>query len=135
MPVYIATRYILILMSSAYVQRLYIAYTTISTTISYFYLIQKNLHLLTSGRTKISILVTLCGKSLDLLWLCEQGHDVVGVELSEIAVKQLFEENGIPHSISGSYSKLYRSIDICIANCNMLQCSCQYLHTSLIPTP
>ena len=64
-------------------------------------ILQNHLHLLTSGRAKISILVTLCGKSLDLPWLCEQGHDVVGVELSAVAAKQLFEENNIPYSVSG----------------------------------
>ena len=41
------------------------------------------------------ILVPLCGKSLDLLWLLEQGHPVVGVEVSQIAVETFFEENGL----------------------------------------
>ena len=42
-----------------------------------------------SGR----VLVPLCGKSLDLGWLVERGHEVVGVELVEKAVEDLF--NGI----------------------------------------
>ena len=42
-----------------------------------------------SGR----VLVPLCGKSLDLGWLVEHGHEVVGVELVEKAVEDLF--NGI----------------------------------------
>ena len=41
------------------------------------------------------VLVPLCGKSLDLLWLREQGHAVVGIELSRIAVQTFFEENGV----------------------------------------
>ena len=41
------------------------------------------------------VLVPLCGKSLDLLWLREQGHAVVGIELSHIAVQAFFEENGV----------------------------------------
>ena len=41
------------------------------------------------------VLVPLCGKSLDLIWLCEQGHRVTGVELSDIAVQAFFAENGI----------------------------------------
>ena len=36
------------------------------------------------------ILVPLCGKSLDLIWLKEQGHKVTGVELSPIAVAPCF---------------------------------------------
>jgi thiopurine S-methyltransferase len=35
------------------------------------------------------VLVPLCGKSLDLMWLVEQGHDVIGVEASEMAVGDL----------------------------------------------
>ena len=38
------------------------------------------------------VLVPLCGKSLDLLWLAEQGHRVLGVELSEKAVQAFFSE-------------------------------------------
>jgi len=41
------------------------------------------------------VLVPLCGKSLDMLWLLEQGFDVLGVELSPLAVEQLFAENGL----------------------------------------
>ena len=55
---------------------------------------------LTQGKPSVSILVTWCGKSVDIPWLCEQGYSVVGVEISEIAVKQLFEENGIPYDTS-----------------------------------
>jgi len=41
------------------------------------------------------VLVPLCGKSLDMLWLLEQGFDVLGVELSPLAVEQFFAENGL----------------------------------------
>ena len=44
------------------------------------------------------VLVPLCGKSRDLLWLAEQGYDVTGVELSPLAVGAFFEEQGIAHS-------------------------------------
>lgn len=37
----------------------------------------------------------MCGKTPDLLWLESQGNDVVGVELSEIAVLAFFEENDL----------------------------------------
>lgn len=39
------------------------------------------------------VLVPLCGKSLDMLWLLEQGHLVKGVELSELALDAFFVEN------------------------------------------
>jgi thiopurine S-methyltransferase len=42
------------------------------------------------------VLVPLCGKSLDLLWLRDQGYSVVGVELSDIALQAFCMENGVP---------------------------------------
>lgn len=42
-----------------------------------------------------SVLVPLCGKSLDMLYLHEAGHSVVGVELSEIAAEAFFNENNL----------------------------------------
>jgi thiopurine S-methyltransferase len=45
------------------------------------------------------VLVPLCGKSSDLIWLEQQGNEVVGVELSEIAVTAFFEENGLDYDV------------------------------------
>ncbi|KRB09851.1 thiopurine S-methyltransferase [Achromobacter mucicolens] len=39
------------------------------------------------------VLVPLCGKSLDMVWLAAQGHQVLGAELSKLAVEQFFDEN------------------------------------------
>ncbi|MGR9046424.1 MAG: thiopurine S-methyltransferase [Gammaproteobacteria bacterium] len=44
------------------------------------------------------VFVPLCGKSLDMIWLAEQGHEVVGVELSPLAVKAFFRENRLKPS-------------------------------------
>jgi thiopurine S-methyltransferase len=44
-----------------------------------------------------TVFVPLCGKSRDLLWLVEQGMQVVGVELSPIAVETFFREAGMSH--------------------------------------
>jgi len=41
------------------------------------------------------VLVPLAGKSLDMLWLAAQGHRVLGVELSQLAVEQFFNENNL----------------------------------------
>lgn len=40
-----------------------------------------------------SIFVPLCGKSHDLLWLRARGFQVLGVELSPIAVRDFYSEN------------------------------------------
>lgn len=42
-----------------------------------------------------TVFVPLCGKSLDLVWLQQQGHRVVGVELSTLAANAFFSEQGI----------------------------------------
>jgi thiopurine S-methyltransferase len=42
-----------------------------------------------------TVFVPLCGKSLDMLWLNNQGYQVLGVELSELAVEQFFSENNL----------------------------------------
>jgi thiopurine S-methyltransferase len=39
------------------------------------------------------VFVPLCGMSLDMIWLAAQGHEVIGVELSAIAVRAFFQEN------------------------------------------
>ncbi|MGX9862136.1 thiopurine S-methyltransferase [Pseudomonas moraviensis] len=56
------------------------------------------------------VLVSLCGKSLDLLWLAGQGHQVLGVELAERAVEDFFGEHKLEPQISeqGAF-KVYRS--------------------------
>lgn len=41
------------------------------------------------------VFVPLCGKSNDMLWLLAQGHEVIGVELSPLAVEAFFKENGL----------------------------------------
>lgn len=48
------------------------------------------------------VLVPLCGKSLDMLWLAEQGHRVLGIELSSLAIDQFFAENGLTPAIHSS---------------------------------
>ena len=41
------------------------------------------------------VLVPLCGKSRDLIWLAERGHAVVGCEINELAVEKFFTEAGL----------------------------------------
>ena len=46
----------------------------------------------TAGAT---VFVPLAGKTLDMHWLAEHGHRVVGIELSRVAVEAFFEEAGL----------------------------------------
>jgi thiopurine S-methyltransferase len=41
------------------------------------------------------VFVPLCGKSLDMVWLADQGHRVIGIELSEKAIDEFFAERGL----------------------------------------
>ena len=59
------------------------------------------------------VFVPLAGKSLDLVWLAAQGHRVLGVELSPLAVAQFFAEHGLTPQVHDSrYGRHYRAGDI-----------------------
>ncbi len=45
------------------------------------------------------VFVPLCGKSLDMMWLAGQGHEVLGVELAELAIEQFFAENKLQPTV------------------------------------
>jgi thiopurine S-methyltransferase len=65
------------------------------------------------------VFVPLCGKTLDIAWLLSNGYCVVGAELSEVAIEQLFLELGIEPKISvigeiKHYSE--NNIDIFVGN-------------------
>ncbi len=38
-----------------------------------------------------TVLVPMCGKSLDMQWLLNAGHRVIGIELSHIAIQDFFQ--------------------------------------------
>ena len=46
------------------------------------------------------VLVPLCGKSIDMVWLACAGYDVVGIELVESAVQAFFAEQNITPTIT-----------------------------------
>jgi thiopurine S-methyltransferase len=46
------------------------------------------------------VLVPLAGKSLDVAWLAAQGHRVLAVELSPLAVEQFFAEHQLEPSVT-----------------------------------
>lgn len=45
------------------------------------------------------VLIPLCGKSVDMIWLASQGLKLIGVELSPLACEAFFTENKIPFTI------------------------------------
>jgi thiopurine S-methyltransferase len=69
-----------------------------------------------------TVLVPLCGKSLDLIYIKELGFDVIGFELNLIAVESFFKENNIDFEIVDyECFKCYRSDRITIYVGDFLQ--------------
>ncbi|XP_067913244.1 probable thiopurine S-methyltransferase [Heterodontus francisci] len=60
-------------------------------------MLKKHLDVMLNGRKQICIFFPLCGKALDMKWLADQGHTIVGVEISEIAIKQFFTEQNLSY--------------------------------------
>ncbi len=66
-------------------------------------------HWRASGRT---VLVPLCGKSVDLAWLAAQGNRVVGVELSQIAVEAFFTEQQLDFEVRDGALRRFDAIGV-----------------------
>ncbi|MPW29369.1 thiopurine S-methyltransferase [Agarivorans sp. B2Z047] len=65
------------------------------------------------------VFVPLCGKTRDIAWLLDNGMRVVGVELSEHAIKQLFAELNLEPKVESLADGLHytsANIDIFVAN-------------------
>ena len=78
--------------------------------------LKKHLDRLTGGKANCTIFVTFCGNSPDPAWLCEQGHTVVGCEISETATKELFQNKvlggAIPYDVQVNGDvKIYSATD------------------------
>jgi thiopurine S-methyltransferase len=64
-------------------------------------------------RDDLKVFVPLCGKSKDMLWLSQSNYKVFGVECSDRAVKDFFEENALnyKHAEKDQHA-LYQSSDL-----------------------
>nr|AFK11136.1 protein thiopurine S-methyltransferase [Callorhinchus milii] len=60
--------------------------------------LNKHLTSLINGRKKIRIFFPLCGKAIDMKWLADLGHTIVGVEVSELGIKEFFEEQDLSYT-------------------------------------
>ncbi|MGI0116010.1 thiopurine S-methyltransferase [Zooshikella sp. RANM57] len=65
------------------------------------------------------VFVPLCGKTLDIAWLLANGYHITGIDLSEVAIKQLFITLGVQANII-NLGKVTRysaqNIDIFVGN-------------------
>ncbi|WP_020396199.1 thiopurine S-methyltransferase [Thiolinea disciformis] len=90
------------------------------------------------------VFVPLCGKSLDMLWLRAQGYPVLGIELSEIAVRDFFAENELTPVIQqqGSFTRWEtENLVILVGDffdltaADLAECGAVYDRASLIALP
>jgi thiopurine S-methyltransferase len=67
------------------------------------------------------VFVPLCGKAVDMAWLAQRGFNVVGVELSETAIRAFFEESGLQYELETHASfTLFRSERVVIDHGNFI---------------
>ncbi|KAM3858685.1 putative thiopurine S-methyltransferase [Diretmus argenteus] len=86
-------------------------------------MLEDNIDKVLVGRTGVRFFFPLCGKAVDMKWLADMGHSVVGVEIAEKAIRQFFEDSGVTYSeepvaaVPGA--KLYKSSE---GNISVYQC-------------
>ncbi|XP_067857752.1 thiopurine S-methyltransferase-like isoform X2 [Heptranchias perlo] len=92
-------------------------------------MLKKYLDVMLNGRKQIRIFFPLCGKAFDMKWLADLGHTIVGVEISEIAVKQFFTEQNLSYTqepVPGiADAEVFKSSDgrISLYKCNVFDFS------------
>ncbi len=93
---------------------------------------------------KSKIFVPLCGKSSDMLWLLAQGYEVLGVELSPLAVQGFFIDNQLDAKLSncGAFQRweidglsIYQGDFFALTSEDLAGCSAIYDRASLIALP
>ncbi len=90
------------------------------------------------------VLVPLCGKTLDMPWLAGQGHRVLGVELSPLAVQQFFAEQGLTparhasplgvHHVAGDIEIIEGDV-FALDDATLAGCSAVYDRAAVIALP
>ncbi|KAJ8267523.1 hypothetical protein COCON_G00126950 [Conger conger] len=92
-------------------------------------MLESNIEKILCGRKGVQVFFPLCGKAVDMKWLADMGHSVVGVEISEKGIKQFFEDQNLNYSeelvpdIPGA--KVFKSTDgkISLYQCDLFKFS------------
>ncbi|XP_040611869.1 thiopurine S-methyltransferase [Mesocricetus auratus] len=61
-------------------------------------LLKKYLDTFLKGQSGLRVLFPLCGKAVEMKWFAERGHTVVGVEISEIGIREFFAEQNLSYT-------------------------------------
>ncbi|XP_075069228.1 thiopurine S-methyltransferase isoform X2 [Mixophyes fleayi] len=104
---------------------------------------EKNIHPLLAeflnemlnSRTQLNIFFPFCGKAVDMKWLADMGHNIVGADISELGLKEFFEEHNVAYveepvtGIPGA--KVFKSTS---GNISLYCCNIFHVSDSLIGT-
>ena len=60
------------------------------------------------------VLVPLCGKTPDMCWLARQGNQVVGVEISDLAIEAFFAEQELEYTVQDGEMRSYQASNTAI---------------------
>ncbi|XP_071176426.1 probable thiopurine S-methyltransferase [Mytilus edulis] len=55
---------------------------------------------LTKGMDCVKLFFPMCGDVEDMFWLSELGHDIVGVEISAIAIQKFFNDSNLEYVVT-----------------------------------
>ncbi|CAD5115320.1 unnamed protein product [Dimorphilus gyrociliatus] len=85
-----------------------------------------NVEKLLNGRSQVKIFFPLCGKSMDMKWMYDQGHTIIGVEGFSKAIEEFFKENDLEYTKEGS---VYSTNDkrLIIHNRDLYDCNVELL--------
>ncbi len=76
------------------------------------------------ARPSSEVLVPLSGKTLDMIWLADQGHRVLGIELSARGIEEFFAEQGLTDDVIDTPDgPLHRAGDIAILEADAFRVS------------
>lgn len=92
--------------------------------------------------TRRRVLVPMCGKSTDMKWLADQGNQVVGVELSDLAVEAFFAEQALDYTVQDGELRIYQAVESGITiycgnvfDLQSIQCDAHYDRGALVAMP
>lgn len=61
-------------------------------------LLKKHLDTFLKGGSGLRVFFPLCGKAVEMKWFADRGHSVVGVEISEVGIREFFMEQNLSYS-------------------------------------
>lgn len=60
-------------------------------------LLKKHLDAFLKGESGLRVFFPLCGKAVEMRWFADRGHSVVGVEISELGIREFFMEQNLTY--------------------------------------